>query len=95
MDGYIVGKQLIKASTATAANYRAACRSRTAAEFVSKIGTVCEESDESAFWLDLTIAAEILVEKQTQKLLDEASELTAIFTTSRDTAKANLKQRGF
>ena len=74
------------------ANARSA---KNATNAKSKIGTVCEESDESAFWLDLTIAAEILVEKQTQKLLDEASELTAIFTTSRDTAKANLKQRGY
>jgi four helix bundle protein len=90
LDGEIVGRQLVRASTSTAANYRAACRSRSPAEFASKIGTVTEEADESQFWLDIVIAATILDDEDTRRLLAEATELTAIFTASRATAKSNL-----
>jgi four helix bundle protein len=70
-----VAKQLIKASTAVAANYRAAGRARTPTKFAA---TVCEEADESQFWLDLTIAAKIVVDDRAKRLMKEASELTAI-----------------
>lgn len=63
VQGRTVGGQLARAGTAVAANYRAACRSRSKAEFIAKLGTVEEEADESAFWLELTIEGEMLREK--------------------------------
>ena len=60
VDGFVVAKQLTKSATATAANYRAACRARSAIEFAARIGVVAEEADESEFWLELTIEADVL-----------------------------------
>jgi len=90
LDADIVGRQLVKAACSVAANYRAACRSRSPADFVSKISIVCEEADESQFWLDVAIASEIADSPLARTLLRESSELTAIATASRNTAKANL-----
>jgi four helix bundle protein len=90
MDGYVVGKQLIKPATSTAANYRAACRSRSRNDFASKIAVVNEEADESQFWLEVTIAAGMVAGGEAERLLAEASELTAIFTKSRSTVKRNM-----
>ena len=69
------------------ANYRAACRSRSKAEFIAKIGIVAEEADESAFWLELIMDANILKTDLVSPLRQEAEELTAIFTASGRTAK--------
>jgi four helix bundle protein len=91
-DGTVVAKQLIRSATSVAANYRAACRSRSAAEFVAKIGLVAEEADESEFWLELAIDAKLSSAEKVSALLREAGELTAIFTASRDTAKRNLER---
>lgn len=93
LDGEVVGRQLIKSGTSVAANYRAACRSRSPSDFVGRISIVCEEADESQFWLDITMAAEILDDPETKRLLQESSELTAIATASRNTAKANLARK--
>ena len=83
---------MIKSSTSVAANYRAACRTRSPADFVSKISVVAEEADESEFWLELTLESQILEAERIRSLLKESGELTAIFTASRDTAKRNLKE---
>lgn len=56
----VIGKQLLRCVTSVAANYRAACRARSQADFISKVTIVEEESDESAFWMELIIDAEIL-----------------------------------
>jgi four helix bundle protein len=69
-----------------AANYRASCRARSQAEFVAKIGTVEEESDETALWLELLVESGIMPAKKLSALLDEANELTAIMAASRKTA---------
>jgi four helix bundle protein len=91
-DGTVVAKQLIRSATSVAANYRAACRSRSAAEFVAKIGLVAEEADESEFWLELAIDAKLSSAEKVNALLREAGELTAIFTALRSTAKRNLER---
>ncbi len=88
-DAQILGKQLLRSGTAVAANYRAACRSRSKAEFISKMSVVLEEADESAFWLELMAETETLAADRTQVLLKEANELAAIFGASIRTAKAN------
>jgi four helix bundle protein len=84
-----LGGQLVRAGTSVGANYRSACRARSHAEFISKIGIVEEEADESAFWSDLLIDSGISTNQLTRDLLKEAEELTAIFTATGRTAKQN------
>ena len=83
----ILGKQVLRSGTSVAANYRAACRSRSKAEFAAKIGVVVEEADETLFWLELLIEAEIVPEAKMDGLLAEANELLAIFSASQRTAR--------
>jgi len=89
----VIGNQLLRAGTSVGANYRAACRARSQAEFISKIGVVEEEADESAYWLELLIEAAVLSPTKVQALLDEANELTAIFVASGRTAKERQTSR--
>jgi len=85
-----IAGQLFNAGTAVGANYRAAQRARSDREFVSKIGVVIEESDESAFWLELIDGSQICAGSEQQALLKEACELRAIFVRSRATAQKNI-----
>ena len=78
---------LIRCGTSVAANYRAACRARSRAEFIAKMGTVEEEADESLFWLELVVDSKLAAPTRVEKLLREADELTAIFVSSIKTAK--------
>lgn len=87
IDGRCLGQQLIDSATSVAANYRAACRARSRAEFISKLGTVLEECDESLFWLELFVDTNLVRLQRAERLLKEADELTAIFTTAVKTAK--------
>ena len=88
-DAQVLGKQLLRCGTAVAANYRAACRSRSRAEWLAKIGVVVEEADESLFWLEMLSDCEIVRIEKLKALLAEAHELSAIFTASRATARSN------
>jgi four helix bundle protein len=88
-EGRHVRDQLFRAGTGTASNYHSACRSRSRRDFISKIGIVVEESDESAFWLNFLKRAEIQDTPEGTELLNEARELLAIFTQSAKTASAN------
>lgn len=87
LDGRRVGQQLIDSATSVAANYRAASRARSRAEFIAKLGTVLEESDESLFWLELMVDSKLVTHARAERLLKEADELTAIFTAAVKTAK--------
>lgn len=84
--GRVITKQILRSGTSVAANYRASCRARSQAEFIAKIGTVEEESDETALWLELLIESGIMPASKLSALLDEANELTAIMAASRKTA---------
>ncbi len=84
-----IANQIIRSGTSVAANYRAACRARSRAEFISKVGIVEEEADETALWLELIIADKILPNKKVQPLLTEANELVAIMASSFISARAN------
>src|SRR6478672_11658906 len=86
IQGRAVAAQLIRSGTSVAANYRAACRARSKPEFISKLGTVEEEADESAFWLELLIDAGLMSESKIRSLLNEASEIVAIMVSSKKTA---------
>ena len=90
--GNIIGGQLGRSASSIAANYRAACRGRSHAEFVAKIGLVEEEADESTFWLDILPDTKNATLEETGPLLKESRELTAIFTTANKTAKQNRKK---
>jgi four helix bundle protein len=81
--------QVVRSGMSVAANYRAACRGRSRAEFIAKIGIVEEEADETALWLELIVADELLSKKKVQSLLDEANELVAIRAASYISAQKN------
>lgn len=83
----IIGNQLLRCATSVGANYRAACRGRSKAEFIAKLGIVEEEADESAYWIEMLIEAGILKPDLLAQLHAEAEELTAIMAKSRQTAK--------
>ena len=85
----VIGKQLLRSATSVAANYRSVCRARSKADFISKMGIVEEEADESCFWMELLIEAGITNGPVITALLKEANELTAIFTASNKTSKGN------
>jgi len=80
--GRALASQLVRSGTSVAANYRASCRARSRAEFISKIGVVEEEADETALWLELIIDDKILPQKKITPLLNEANELVAIIAVS-------------
>ena len=82
----VIAKQIVRSGTSVAANYRASCRARSQAEFIAKIGTVEEEADESALWLELLAESGIMPARRLSALLLEANELTAIMASSRKTA---------
>lgn len=81
-----LGDQLLRSGTSVGANYRAVCRARSKADFVSKLGIVEEEADESAFWMKLLIESGQVPQRRLEKLLDEANQLTAIMVASRKSA---------
>ena len=83
----IIGKQLLRAGTAVAANYRAVCRARSKAEFIAKMGVVVEEADETVFWLELLAETNTMPEARLRALLDDTNELLTIFAASLWTAR--------
>lgn len=85
----IIGKQLLRSSSSVGANYRAACRARSKAEFHSKLSTVVEESDESVFWMEILIEAEIVKPGEISYLLNEGNEILKIVSASRKTVSKN------
>lgn len=88
--GKTVGTQLVRSATSVGANYRAACRGRSKAEFIAKLQIVIEEADESCYWLELIIEGAMLPEPKVAPLLDEANQLTAIMVASRKSAQSRL-----
>ena len=91
--GGIIAGQLVRAGTSVGSNYRAACRGRSKAEFIAKLGIVEEEADESAYWLELIIEGALLNAPLVQPLLNEANELTRMTAKSRVTASGRYKPK--
>jgi four helix bundle protein len=85
----VLGKQVLRSGTSVGANYRAACRARSKAEFTAKMGLVVEECDETVFWLELLIETGIVRAGKLDELLREANELLAIFAASQRTARGS------
>ena len=86
-----IRRQLARAGTSVGANYRAACRARSRAEFAARIGLVLEEADESLFWLEILEESRLSAGERLNHLLAEARELTAIFAASSITTRAALE----
>jgi four helix bundle protein len=87
----ILGKQLLKAGTSVGANYRAACRAKSTADFISKMGIVEEEADETIYWMELLIESGLVRKDDLIFLLDEANQILAITVSSIKTAKKGKK----
>jgi len=88
--GWHIQKQLIRAATSVAANYRASCHAQSKASFVSKISIVIEEADETEFWLEFIEEENLLKDTIISSLISEAHELASIFVATRKTAQKNL-----
>jgi four helix bundle protein len=88
---WVVSKQVLRSATSVAANYRAAGRGRSRAEFIAKLGTVLEEADATAFWLEMLADSHLLDTRDLDHLRNEANELVRIFSTSVQTARANQR----
>jgi four helix bundle protein len=87
----VIGNQLLRSGTSVGANYRAARRARSDADFTSKLGIVLEEADESVYWLELLATNGMVPQEKLAPLLNEAEQLVAIFAASRITAQATAK----
>ena len=87
----ILGRQFLGAGTSVGANYRAACRARSTADFISKMGIVEEEADETIYWMELLIEAGLAREDELIPLLDEADQILAMTVSSIKTARKGKK----
>ena len=86
-----IGVQLLRSCTSVPANYRAACRARSNADFISKLGIVEEETDESVFWIEMLIDTELVNARLVNDLIDEGNQLTAIWVSSINTARGGKR----
>lgn len=83
----VIGRQVLRSATSIAANYRAAGRGRSRAEFTAKLGVVIEEADETVLWLELLAESGIIRPSRLRDLLDEANQLLTVFAASWRTVK--------
>ena len=92
-EGRLIGNQIFRSGTSVAANYRAACRARSKAEFISKMTIVEEEADETLFWLEMLSEMEIVNSDLLNPLMSENNEIVSIIVSSIKTAKVNNKPK--
>jgi four helix bundle protein len=88
-----IGHQLLRSGMSVGANYRAACRGKSKADFIAKAGISLEEADEYICWMELLQEADIIPAEKLKDLMKEADELVAIFTASIKTARTHLNQK--
>jgi four helix bundle protein len=89
-EGRLIGNQIFRSGTSVGANYRAACRGRSKADFTSKLGIVLEEADESLYWLEILAETKIVKVDLLKSLMNEANELVAILVASLNKVKKQL-----
>jgi four helix bundle protein len=90
---HTIGQQILRSGISVAANYRAAGRARSRAEFAAKMGVVVEEADESVFWLELLVESGMVAKPRLDDLVAEANELVSIFVASQKTVRRKMKER--
>lgn len=83
----VLGRQLLRSGTSVGANYRAACRARSTADFLSKLGIVEEEADECIYWLGLLVESRQIKQNLVENLVNEANQILAIIVSSIKTAR--------
>ncbi|MEZ2224899.1 four helix bundle protein [Microcoleus sp.] len=92
MTAQVIGKQLLRSATSVGANYRAACRAKSTADIIAKLGIVEEEGDECLYWMELLVEAEIIPEDRIKSLRQEMNEIVAMIVASIKTLRSkNLK----
>ena len=89
-EGQVMGKQVLRSGTSVGANYREAHRARSSSEFLAKIGICLQELDETGYWLELLVDAEIIAATRLADLQNECNQLLAIFTTIAKRTKQKL-----
>lgn len=89
----IIARQMVRSATSVGANYRAACRARSRAEFAARVAIAVEEADETLYWLELLEESGLLREEPVRLLICEAGELVAILAASYKTASASRASR--
>lgn len=93
-EAQVIGKQMLRSGTSVGANYHEATRSRTAEEFVSKLHISLQELEETRYWLDLLIAANIVKSAELATIQDEAYQLVAILVTVIKRKKSTIRENG-
>jgi four helix bundle protein len=86
-----VARQLVRSGSAVGANYRASCRAKSTADFISKMTTVEEETDESLYWLELLVDSDSVSRQRVATLMNEADQLTRIVVASITTSRRRTR----
>jgi four helix bundle protein len=89
----VIGNQLLKAGTSVGANYRSALRGRSRPDFIAKLGIAIEEADESLYWMEMLVEAELMTPERLNPLMQEANELISILTTTVKTARSKAARK--
>ncbi len=87
----VIGKQLLRSGTSVGANYRAACRAKSTAELITKLNITLEEADESLYWMELIVKANLMDSNKLQSLMKEANEIVSMLVSSLKTLRAKPK----
>ena len=87
----VIGKQLLRSATSVGANYRAACRAKSTADLIAKLGIVEEEADETLYWLELVIESGLMTAEKLKSLMQEATEILAMTVASIKTLREKYK----
>jgi four helix bundle protein len=91
-EAQVIGRQFLRSGTSVGANYREACRSRSKAEFIAKLGDCLKELDETDYWLGLLVKAKIMTQSRMEALVDETNQLIAVFVTIIKNTKDGMKK---
>jgi four helix bundle protein len=92
MEATVIGKQVLRSGTSVGANFREACRGRSDAEFIAKLGDCLKEIEETGYWLELLVDADIVPAERLAPLQDECRQLNAILTTITKKVKASVNK---
>ncbi|MCL4302776.1 MAG: four helix bundle protein [Anaerolineae bacterium] len=89
----VISKQLLRSATSVGANYRAACRAKSTPDIINKLKVVEEEADETLYWLELVVEAEIIPGSRLKELMTEADEIIAMTVSSIKTLRPKQRNR--